>query len=155
MSLLRIALVITALTFASVTASAQAAQCKGIAFLWSHVYHSNRLEVKKQCAAVTGVIVKSLREPDGDLHVRVKLDSQFTQLLNDANRSAQGGNLVVEPICDHDPTQTDAIASCTTFHSTIPHYPAGTHVVVVGSYVLDNEHGWMEIHPVIRITAMQ
>lgn len=130
----------------------QSSHCRGIKFLWQHVYNPQRLEVQKQCVTVTGVIVTKLSEPDGDLHIRVKLDSQFESMLNDGNKSNQHGDLVVEPICDHNVTQADAVAACASFHSTIPHYPAGTRVVVTGSYVLDHEHGWMEIHPVTRIT---
>jgi len=133
----------------------QPAQCNGINFLWQHVYNPQRLEVKKSCVTVTGVIVGRKPEPDGDLHIRLKLDSQFEGMLNDGNKTNQGGNLVVEPICDHAVTQTDAVASCETFHSGIPRYPVGTRVVVTGSEVLDHQHGWMEIHPVVRITQTQ
>jgi hypothetical protein len=129
--------------------------CKGIHFLWQHVYNPQRLELQKRCVTVTGVIVSTRREPDGDLHIRLKLDGQFESMLNDGNKSNQGRDLVVEPICDHTVTQTDAIEACKTFQSTIPHYRAGTRVVVTGSYVRDHEHGWMEIHPVTRITQTQ
>ncbi len=27
--------------------------------------------------------------------------------------------------------------------------------MVVGSYVHDKEHGWMEIHPIVRMTEIQ
>ena len=46
----------------TVNAQPQTAQCRGIRFLWTHVYNPQRLEVRKLCAAVTGVIVTSLRE---------------------------------------------------------------------------------------------
>ena len=92
---------------------------------------------------------------DGDVHFRLKLDSQFAGLLNDGTRAHQGGNLVVEPICDHVVTQPDAVAACEDFHPTIPRFKSGTRVVIVGSYVHDKEHGWMEIHPVVRMTEIQ
>ncbi len=155
LSLCAIVVLIAGVLAAPLAAQPEPVQCRGIRFLWTHVYNPQRLEVRKLCAAVTGVVVKSLGESDGDLHIRLKLDSQFTSLLNDGNRTHQGGNLVVEPICDHNVIQPDAIASCATFHSRIPHFRAGTYVVVVGSYVLDHEHGWMEIHPVVRITETQ
>jgi hypothetical protein len=76
-------------------------------------------------------------------------------MLNDANKSNQQGDLVVAPICDHSVTQADRVAAGAAFHATIPRYPAGTRVVVTGSYVLDHEHGGMEIHSVTRITQTQ
>ena len=153
---------LTILLFISVPACAAFAAppppsnyCKGIHFLWQHIYNPQRMELQKRCVTVTGVIVNTRREPDGDLHLRLKLDSQFVSMLNDGNTSNQSRDLVVEPICDHTGTQTDAIGACKTFQSTIPHYRAGTRVMVTGSYVRDHEHGWMEIHPVTRITQTQ
>ena len=143
-------LLLSSPTFA---APPQSTHCKGITLLWSRVYNPQRLQKLKRCVTVSGVIVSTRREADGDLHIRLKLDSQFASLLNSGNKSNQGGDLVVEPICDHTVTQPDAVGACSTFHSTIPHYPAGTRVLVTGSHVLDHEHGWMEIHPVTRITA--
>jgi len=66
--------------------------------------------VKKSCVTVTGVIVSRKLEPDGDLHIRLSLDSQFEGMLNDGKKTNQGGNLVVEPICDHTVTQSDAVS---------------------------------------------
>ena len=51
----------------------QSSHCRGIKFLWQHVYNPQRLEVQKECVTVTGVIVTRLSESDGDLHIRVKL----------------------------------------------------------------------------------
>ena len=146
---------LSALPLGSSSPPPQPAQCNGITFLWQHVYNPQRLEVKKSCVTVTGIIASRKPEPDGDLHIRLKLDSQFEGMLNEGNNNHQGGNLVVEPICDHTVSQSDAVAACETFHSAIPRYPVGTRVAVIGSYVLDHEHGWMEIHPVVRITPVQ
>ena len=142
-------------SFIPANAQPHPVRCRGISFLWQHVYHPDRLEVKERCKAVTDVIDHRRSEHDGDLHIQLKLDSEFENLLNDGNRQHQGGNLVVEPICDHTVTQKDAKAACADFQSRIPHFPNGTRVTVVGSYVLDHEHGWMEIHPVVRITEIQ
>jgi hypothetical protein len=119
--------------------------------LWNHVYHPDRLQVNDPCMTVTGTIVKIKAEPDGDLHIRVNLDPEFNNLLNDANLAGQGGNLVVEPICQGPVTQSDAIAACQDFHQNINIPSVGTHVSITGDYVLDTQHGWMEIHPVTNI----
>ncbi len=120
--------------------------------LWDHVYHPNRLQVNDPCITVTGTIDRIKSEPDGDLHIRVNLDPQFTNLLNDGNiAGGQSGDLVVEPICQGPVTQRDAIAACQDFHQDIKIPSAGTHVTITGDYVLDAQHGWMEIHPITSI----
>jgi hypothetical protein len=121
--------------------------------LWNHVYNPTRLQVVDKCKSVTGVIESKRVEKDGDFHIRVKLDPQFSNLINSANIQNQFGDLVVEPICVNKVTQADAIAACQNFHQNISIPPIGSHVKITGSYVLDKEHGsWAEIHPVTSIT---
>jgi hypothetical protein len=117
------------------------------------VYNPSRLQVIAPCKSVLGIIESKRVERDGDYHIRVKLDSQFSNLINSANIKNQFGDLVVEPICVNRVTQTDAISACQNFHQNISIPPTGTHVNITGSYVLDKEHGmWAEIHPVTFIT---
>jgi hypothetical protein len=121
------------------------------ATLWEHVYHSQRLVVVNDCIAVTGTIHHVKKEADGDDHIQLTVDPEFSALLNDRNKVAQANSLIVEPICQNNVTQTDAISACRDFHPSIVVPAEGTHVKVVGSYVFDSEkpgHGWMEIHPV-------
>ncbi|MEO9363898.1 MAG: hypothetical protein ABI348_08360 [Nitrososphaera sp.] len=127
--------------------------------LWNHVYRPERLKVVNPCVSVTGAIESITPEPDGDLHILVKLDSQYSNLTKDnmANAIFQQGNLVVEAICQHETILSGPKAACSNFHQdlllTIP--PVGTHVEVVGSYVLDQGHfDWAEIHPVTAITPV-
>ena len=134
------------------------------ATLQSHVYHPARLIVKQQCIAVTGTFVDATagkkpdgvrHEKDGDTHGWLKLDSEFQNLVNAGNISAEGGNLVFEIVCKYPVTQTDAKAACQGFtdHVTLP--PVGSHVRIVGTYVQDTFHAqWMEIHPVTSITVI-
>ena len=117
--------------------------------LWDHVYHPKRLQVLQECKSVSGIIESIKSEKDGDLHIRLKLDSQYANLLTRANYDHQKGNMVLEPICQKKVSQKDAISSCISFDRRIVIPPVGSHVRVVGSYVLDLEHGsWAEIHPV-------
>jgi hypothetical protein len=102
--------------------------------------------------SVTGTIESIRVEKDGDYHIRLKVDPQFSNLINSANIKGQYGDLVLEPICQKPVTQQDAIAACANFHQNISIPPVGRHVNVTGSYVLDKEHGrWAEIHPVSSI----
>ncbi len=87
--------------------------------LWSHVYagifHTakDRLQVIDPCKTVTGTIVFAGGEPDADIHIRLKLNPGQESLLNGKNKaplsSGQGGFLVVEPICQKNPTQADTV----------------------------------------------
>ena len=138
------------------------AQCD--ATLWSHVYHSTRLIVKQPCTEVTGVIVDATNgkepdgvrhEADGDTHGWLKVDPQFTDLLNAGNLSAEGGNLVFEIVCRFPVTQPDAVSACQGYTDQVKLPAVGSHVRIVGTYVQDSFHAqWMEIHPVTRITAV-
>lgn len=123
--------------------------------LWDHVYNPSRLQVVDYCKTVSGTIESIRAERDGDFHIRVKLDPQFSDLINSANINGQFGDLVVEPICVNRVTQPSAISACQDFHQNIEVPPVGTHVEITGSYVLDKEHGsWAEIHPVTSITPV-
>jgi len=119
--------------------------------LWSHVYHSYRLHVVSQCRTVTGVVDAIRWEPDGDTHIDLNVSDK--SLLNAVNDSEQHGDLVLEEICAGTVTQADAIAACSgvSNHATVP--SRGDAVTVTGSYVLDADHGWMEIHPVSVLTV--
>jgi hypothetical protein len=120
--------------------------------LWNHVYHPERLQIIDACKSVLGKIESKKSEADGDFHIRVRLDPQFSNLINSANINGQFGDLVVEPICQHSITQADAIPACSNFHQDINIPEVGSHVNITGSYVLDKEHdSWAEIHPVTSI----
>jgi type IX secretion system substrate protein len=125
------------------------AQCQDT--LWKHVYNSYRLLVHDSCMNVSGVVYSLIYEADGDIHIRLTVDTGYTSLLNAANYSGELGKLVCEPLCATTCTQADAKASCAGFTNTVFIPAVGEHVWVTGSYVTDNDHGWNELHPVSRI----
>lgn len=122
--------------------------------LWKHVYNlKKRLQIVEKCISVTGTIHHVKKEADGDDHIQLRVDSQYTGLLNSLNNADQAGSLIVEPVCVNPVIQPDAVAACRDYHATVKVPADGTHVRVLGAYVLDFEsgHGWMEIHPVTKI----
>jgi len=129
----------------------------------ANVYHPQRLHIRSRCRTVTGVVTSVRTEPDGDYHINVRLDPAYAVLINDRNRTGEGGNLVVEvvpadePGCTpgkppRPPYDTYDFGVCTG--ADIPRPPNGAHISVTGPYVLDANHGWMEIHPVWRLRIL-
>src|SRR5437868_4398150 len=66
----------------------------------AHIYIPRRLDFRG-CKTVTGVITHIKVEKDGDIHVRLMLDKQFSGLLTRQNYKRQAGNLIVEDVCQH------------------------------------------------------
>jgi hypothetical protein len=126
--------------------------------LWNYVYHPARLQKQADCITLTGIIQFVRPEKDGDYHILLKLDSQYSNLTNSVNDERMHGDLVVEPVCQNFPvTQPDAIDACANYAGPnfVPIPEAGARVQITGSYVLDMEHGgWAEIHPVSNMTVL-
>lgn len=122
--------------------------------LWAHVYNSYRLAVHDSCMSVTGTVYTLIYEADGDIHIRLTVDTEYTYMLNASNYSGEDGRLVCEPICSTTCTQADAISSCASFTNTVFIPAAGEYVRVTGNYVTDNDHGWNELHPVSSIVII-
>lgn len=129
--------------------------CHGLA----HVYNPDRLHVLASCVGVRGVIISARQEPDGDLHVLLKVDADQRdprggRFTNSVNAAKQGGDLVLEPVCVGPVIQPDAVGACAGYHNPLTIPPPGTHVVVTGPWVLDAPHGWLEIHPLERVEVL-
>lgn len=119
-----------------------------------HVYNLKRLVVLDPCKTVSGTVVKIIKENDGDTHIRLKVDPQYADTINQVNVDKQGGNLVVEIVYAYEVTQADAINACSGYKNKIPLPEVNNHVVIVGQFVSDTEHGgWNEIHPVYGISV--
>ena len=96
-----------------------------------------------------------MREPDGDWHIFLKLDAGQETLLNSENKK---GYLIIEVICANMVIQPGVVKVCKTCSDCkkriiVP--KKGTHVKVTGAFVIDNKHGWNEIHPVSAIEVME
>lgn len=130
----------------------------------ANVYHPYRLQVQNPCLTVTGTVARvNSDEADGDVHMDLALPASETHLLDQANYSGEHGQLVTEivpadrPGCTpgrppRPPSGTYDFGTCSGAGLVAP--PVGTAVSVTGPYVLDSDHGWMEIHPVWTITVL-
>ena len=128
-------------------------QCSDPDSISSHVYNSYRLTIVKSCIIASGVVDNVLQEADGDYHVRLILDSEYSNLTNAANDQYQYGDLVVEIICALPITQSDAVSACQNYTNNITIPSINDHITVTGPYVLDTAHNnWAEIHPVYTLT---
>ena len=119
----------------------------------SHVYIPGRLQTIKSCITASGTVTAKRGEADGDYHILVQLDPQYSNLTNQANVDHQNGWLVVEIICVLTVNQTDAIGPCQNYTNQITIPDIGQHITFSGPYVLDSEHFyWAEVHPVYSLT---
>jgi len=121
--------------------------------LWSHVYEKDRLRIIQECTAVGGIVASVHNNSDGDVHIG--LDPENKSVLNLVNGMHAQRKLVVEIVCDHPPSVSEALAACRDFHSqtTIP--KVGDRIRVTGAYVTDRDNGWNEVHPVTRIEILR
>ena len=114
----------------------------------AHVYNPQRLHLLAACTRVTGTIAAVRAEADGDLHVLLRLDAGQERYVNAKNIGDEQGDLVLEPVCVKAVTQADAVTACAGYVNPLVVPAVGTHTAVTGAWVLDTDHGWLEIHPV-------
>ena len=120
----------------------------------SHVYNPARLQTVKDCVTVSGIVNNVIAEDDGDYHVWFHVDPQYASLPNSANNDSRQGDLLAEIICATAISQQDAVLACENYTNQILPIPsANQNITVTGPYVLDNVHGWMEVHPVYSLSV--
>jgi hypothetical protein len=137
------------------------------------VYFPSRLHVIDRCLTVTGTVDCVKLEPDGDLHVRLRLDAQFAGLVRSANAlqtcvDHPGPHLVVEIIPQRPQGVLFRTNNADAGGFIDPRTPApGDHVTVTGPYVIDTNilhrvlyqgraaENWAEIHPAWAIKVDQ
>ncbi len=123
--------------------------------LWKQVYNPSRLEIIDSCITVTGIIEASKSEDDGDQHLLLKLDAGQEDLLNKRNLKKKMDNLVLEVVCANKTKDKKAKKACKGYINNIQLQPIGTHVKITGSYVIDSNNGWAEIHPVMKMEEIK
>lgn len=123
--------------------------------LWNYVYNPARLEVIDKCKTVTGTIEESNAEDDGDQHLLLKLDAGQENLLKKKNIRKKSGDLVIEAICMNNITDKKVGGACNGYVNHVRLPKVGDHVKVIGSYVIDSNNGWAEIHPISKIEVIK
>ena len=142
----------------------QAGQCKFGPPL-AGVYIPERLQALDRCSTVTGTVDCLKLEPDGDVHLRVRLDPQYARFLTQANSlqtcaNYQEPHLVVEIIPQHMQGLVFRDNNADAGGFITPATPApGDHITVTGPHVIDKNilhrvlyqgrpaENWAEIHP--------
>lgn len=121
--------------------------------LWAHVYDKERLRVLEACTVVEGRVKSTWREFDGDLHIA--LDPDKKSVLNVFNMAHAHRTLVVEIICDHTPAGDSAKAACGDWRQQLTIPNKGDRIRVTGTFAVDKDNSWTEIHPVTRIEVLR
>jgi hypothetical protein len=142
----------------------QAGQCKWGPPL-AGVYLSGRLKLIDRCRTVSGTVDCLKLEPDGDYHVRLRVDDHYAALLKPANElqtctGHTGPHLVVEIIPQHPQGILFRTNNADSGGFINPRAPApGDHITVTGPYAIDTNslhrilyqgraaENWAEIHP--------
>ena len=131
-----------------------ASNCKDPDSISSHVYSPSRLQIVRACLTVSGTVAVGGIDPnpDGDIHVNLRVDPQYQYLVNDGDKQYQGGTLLLEIICAHSVAPLQLPMECQSYNNTIPIPAANQHITVTGPYILDTNHyNWAEIHPVYTL----
>ncbi|HEX6627252.1 MAG TPA: hypothetical protein VF105_04810 [Gemmatimonadaceae bacterium] len=123
--------------------------------MWNHVWSPKRLQQLAPCISVTGTVLESTRDEDGDQHFLLRLDPDQKSLINKRNKKKKGGALVVEIVCANPTTQKKPRAACAGYTNSITLPQPGWRVRVSGSYVIDTHNGWAELHPVSKLQKTQ
>src|SRR5207244_12934105 len=103
-------------------------ECSDPDSISSHIYNPDRLDVIKSCTTASGFVDNVLKEADGDYHIRLALDSQYSSLTNAANDQYQYGDLVVEIICALPITQSGAESDCHNYSNSLTHPHIDAHI---------------------------
>jgi len=137
------------------------------------VYLPFRLHIERACVTVSGVVDCVRQEPDGDVHIELRVAGRYRRFLRHANafqqcpgkgRGLRGPHLLVEVIPQEGhlpfPDNSAELGGFVT-----PRAPdSGDHVTVTGPWVIDTNAlhdliypgksvaNWAEIHPAWNIT---
>jgi len=120
------------------------------------IYQPDRLQVLDPCRHAVGLVVSVVPEDDGDYHVWIVLDPAYSDLLNAENHFQGKAAMLAEivPSCPANapPANSSSAEDCPATKLPVP--SAGQRVAIDGTWVLDTNHGWREIHPVDTLVIL-
>ena len=120
------------------------------------IYQPDRLHVLALCRHAVGVVVSVVPEDDGDYHVWIVLDAAYADLLNAENHFQGKPTMLAEIVPDcpvnAPPPDGPSAERCPPTKLRVP--LAGQRIAIDGPWVLDTNHGWLEIHPVDTIVTI-
>jgi hypothetical protein len=118
------------------------------------VHGPDRLKVVTPCATFQGTVNEApVKNPDGDVSFQASPDPGYASFLNAQNRREGGLHIEIvprdQPGCTPgQPVHAGDVPDLGTCSGRDVVAPAvGAHVRIVGSWVLDRNNGWFEIHP--------
>lgn len=117
-------------------------------------YTSSQTKMVKECLDIVGVVDSVIPLPNGSYQVRLRLDPEYSYLINQINVDFHGGDLVAEVICAFAPQEIEAANKCQGYESKIVIPPAGQKVKITGRYGLDLLRGWAVVSPVSAIEIL-
>jgi len=118
---------------------------------WDRTYNPSRLQVIQRCISVTGTVEEVGANSDGDYHMLLRLETGQENLLKRKNMKNKKGRLVLEIVCANPVQEKKVGTTCNGFSNPLPLPKIGDRIKVWGSYVIDTNNGWAEIHPVTKI----
>ena len=124
--------------------------------LWRRVHTRDRLKIIDTCIEVSGSIERMDAKRDGDIHIDLNLDKEFDWIRKDPrfenNNLQQNGNLVTEAVCavPIEDIRVFIQFPCEGFSQDFD-VEVGDHVTMVGAFVHDKTHNWLEVHPITSI----
>jgi hypothetical protein len=120
------------------------------------IYQPDRLQVLATCRHAAGKVVSVVPEEDGDYHVWIVLDAAYSDLMNHENHFQGVPTMLAEivPDCPANAAPADGPSAehCPPTKLIIP--AAGQRIAIDGPWVLDTNHGWLEIHPIDTIVIL-
>jgi len=138
-AILAVAVVSYYITHNPPSTSSMTSGCSDPDSISSHVYNPYRLNIIRSCITASGIAENVFEETDGDYHIRLALDSQYSNLTNSANDQYQYRDLVVEIICALPTTQSDTVSACQNYTNNIIIPNINDRITVTGPYVLDTD----------------
>lgn len=152
----RIPVVLAVLVGCSQTAAPSPTTLCGAGPPLAGIYQPDRLQILAACRHAVGKVVSVVPEDDGDYHVWIVLDSDYADLMNPENHFQGKPTMLAEivPDCSATTPPPDASSAehCPPTKLAVP--IAGERIAIDGPWVLDTNHGWLEIHPVDTIVIL-